>query len=235
MSHVGTLINALAIVIGSFIGLVLNTRLPKRFAQFGLLVIGGLIIVLSSYWFLQDLIQYATFEIVMSLSIQVFSALFIGGFIGYYFRLEEKLTQSILSLEHQLKLPRIGQAFLHASLLFIVGTLAILGPITEALTGNMNLLLFKSLLDGIAAMILAATYGYGVLFSALSVIVYQGFFHVIGSLIANQLATDWLPLFTLVGHVILITLGLSMLKIKTSKPVNFLPSLLVVIVIYYLF
>jgi uncharacterized membrane protein YqgA involved in biofilm formation len=235
MSHVGTLINALAIVIGSLIGLVLNARLPQQFAQIGLYIIGGFIIGISTYWFMDDLMKYPSFETMLITSIQVGSALLIGGFFGYFLRLDHHLTQFILSLEQQLKLPPIGQAFLHASLLFVIGTLAILGPLTEALTGTIDLLLFKSLLDGIASIFLATTFGYGVIFSSLSVIIYQSLFHLLGLWIASYTATGWLPSFTLVGHIILIALGLSMIKIKTSKPVNLLPSLLVMIVIYFLF
>jgi uncharacterized membrane protein YqgA involved in biofilm formation len=73
----------------------------------------------------------------------------------------------------------------------VIGTLAILGPLTEALTGTIDLLLFKSLLDGIASIFLATTFGYGVIFSALSVIVYQSLFHLLGLWIASYTATGW--------------------------------------------
>lgn len=235
MSHMGTLINALAIVIGSLIGMMVQSRLPKRISDISFILIGVLITLLSTYWLFEAFRPYSTFETLLSVVIRVGFSLVLGGWIGSWFNIDTRLSQAISAIEVRLRLPSVGRAFLNASLLFVIGTLSILGPITEALTGDMSLLVFKALLDGIAAIILASTLGYGVIFSSFTVLLYQGSFYVIAFWVAGQWSLEWLPLLTLVGYVILIFLGLSMMKIKTSKPVNLLPSLLVILLIYFLF
>ncbi len=230
----GTLINAGAIIIGSFIGLAINTRLPRQWAHHLLFSLGLFLLVISVGWLVEDTLALPVAQWFSDWTVVVIS-LGLGSLIGYQFKLDERITSLIKQLEIRLTLPRVGMAFLNASLLFVIGTLAILGPIAEALTGNLDLLLLKSLIDGVAAMLLATTLGYGVIFSAISVVIYQSFFYGLGFIIASNVDTGWLPTFTLVGHIILITLALSLMQIKTSNPVNVLPSLLVVVFIYFLF
>jgi uncharacterized membrane protein YqgA involved in biofilm formation len=234
MMLMGTLFNAGTIILGSFIGLGINTRLPRSWAHHLLFILGFFLMVISVGWLVEDTLALPVDQLLTDWT-GVLISLGIGSLLGYRLRLDERITSSIRSLENRFKLPRVGMAFLNASLLFVVGTLAILGPITEALTGNLDLLLLKSLIDGVAAMLLATTLGYGVIFSAISVLIYQSFFYGLGFIIAANVDTGWLPQFTLVGHIILIALALSLMQIKTSKPVNVLPSLLVVVLIYFLF
>lgn len=227
--------NALAIVLGSSIGILLHQRVPKALGNNLLISLGVLLTLLSTWWLIEAALSLPEDINVLEVWGVVLVALSIGSGIGYGLRVDDRLKAWMMTIETQRKWPRAGMAFLNASLLFVIGTLAILGPLTEAFTGNMDLLLLKSLLDGIAAMLLATTLGYGVLFSFVSVLLYQGFFYVMGLWLIVNVDTGWLPSFTLVGHVILIALGLGLMQIKTSKPVNMILSLLVVVVIYFLF
>jgi uncharacterized membrane protein YqgA involved in biofilm formation len=125
----------------------------------------------------------------------------------------------------------LAQGFITASLVFCVGPLAILGSIQDGLTGDYTLLAIKSLMDGFAAMALAASLGGGVLLSAVTVLLYQGSLTILAMLFATALGgvtrtTPWVVEMTATGGVVILSIALLLLDIKRIRAANLLPAIL---------
>jgi uncharacterized membrane protein YqgA involved in biofilm formation len=123
---------------------------------------------------------------------------------------------------------RFVRGFLSASLLFIIGPMAILGSIQDGLSGDFELLAIKAVLDGFASLAFASALGVGVLFSVLAVLAYQGGITLLAAQ-AQAVMTDAMTVeLTAVGGVLLIGLAVStLLEIKAIRTANLLPALVV--------
>jgi len=154
----------------------------------------------------------------------------IGGVIGSAANLENKLESFGNYLRIKFKADGQGsfvEGFLSSSLLFVIGPLAILGSISDGMGSGTDQLILKSSLDFFAAMAFAASLGWGVAASAIPVGIYQGVWTVIGFGLGNILAGYQVDAMTIVGGLMLVSIGLGLLKIKTIAVGNLLPALLV--------
>ncbi|MFW5879791.1 MAG: DUF554 domain-containing protein, partial [bacterium] len=126
---------------------------------------------------------------------------------------------------------RFTDAFITASLLYCVGSMAVMGAIKEGISGNPDILLAKSALDGISSIIFASSLGIGVLFSAIPVFLYQGTITQIAQLVKGWITNDMINEMTSVGGILIIGLALGILEIKKIKVANLLPSLLIILLL----
>ena len=166
-------------------------------------------------------------------------ALALGGALGEWWRLDEKLEHLGDALKKRFKgKGRFTEGFVAASLLFCVGPLAILGSIQNGLAGDDHFLLLKSALDGFASLALSASFGFGVILSAALVGFYQGSLALgagfFASIIPDPSNDPRVLLVNATGGLIIIALGLNLLEVTRLKIASFLPSLALVIVFYYL-
>ncbi len=161
----GTLVNTLAIAAGSLLGLAFRGGIPLHYQQTVIQAIGLAVVLvgMTSALKTQDIL------------VVIFS-LAIGSLVGEWLRIEARLNQLGNWLENKCAQSEggIAKGFVTASLIYCVGSMAIVGSMESGLTGNHQTLYAKSVLDGISAIIFASTFGVGVLFSAISVGVYQG-------------------------------------------------------------
>lgn len=155
-----------------------------------------------------------------------------GGISGELLRIEDRLA----ALGHRLKIlsgqtgaATFSQGFMSASVLFLVGPMTVLGCIQDGLAHNSELLLIKSLMDGISSAILASLLGIGVLFSALAVLVVQGLLTLLASRLEFLAASYYLNDFTAVGGIMVIGIGIRLLGLKEIKVGNYLPALVFVV------
>jgi hypothetical protein len=220
----GTLINAMAILIGGGLGLLFRKRFPERISRTALQVMGLFTILLGVKMALQGE------ELILALI-----SLALGSMLGEWINIEDRLEKFAFSLEERLHLTEYNSAkgFIHASLLFCVGSIAIVGSITDGLQGDPSILITKAMLDGIISIPFAAGMGIGVLGSALPVLIYQGSLTVL----ASQLKAFFTPLMiqelTSVGGVIVMGIGVNILGLKKVRVANFIPALFIIIFILY--
>jgi uncharacterized membrane protein YqgA involved in biofilm formation len=127
-----------------------------------------------------------------------------------------------------------AQGFVTASLLFCVGAMAIVGSLEDGLTGDAGTLLAKSILDGVSAVIFAATMGIGVVFSAIPVFIYQGAITLLAGFIKPFLTDMVISQTSLVGSILIIGIGFNMLELKKFKVGNMLPAIFIPIIYYIL-
>ena len=231
----GTIINVVAIVIGSLLGVLLGNRLPERtrVAVTDALGLVTLVIAATNVVALFDGDFTAAVGTAAPLLIVLFSLL-IGGIIGSLLRLESRMESVGGWLQRRLggsgdsgSKARFIEGFVDASLIFCIGPLAILGAMSDGLGKGIEQLALKSVLDLFAAMAFAATMGWGVMASAISVGVYQGVVTVLAALVGPFLGAALIASITATGGVLLMGVGLRLLHIRQVPVGDLLPALIV--------
>ncbi len=228
----GTLLNTVTVALGSVLGLFIGDHLPERVRESVMIGIGLITIVVG----LDN--AAATNNLLVPLLSVV-----IGVAIGELLRLDAQLerlagwlqlrfggqTQDDAPQEGLSPRERFITGFVTASLVFCVGPLTILGSIQDGmgLQAGFDNLAIKSTLDGFAAMAFAATFGIGVLFTTLTIFLFQGGLALLGFLAGEFMSAAMIAEMTAAGGVILIGLALVILEIKPVRVANFLPALVV--------
>lgn len=223
----GTFINIVAVLVGTGLGLVLGHRLTDSTRG---TVMCGIGIVVAAMG-IQMALETANFLIVLG-------AVLIGGLLGEWWRLEERLNHLGVWLEARFNRGRGGedgesanrfiQGFVTASLLYCVGPLTVLGAIQDGLTGDYRLLAIKSMMDGFASLAFASSLGIGVAFSGVTILVYQGGLSLLAAQAQALLTAEMIAELTAVGGVLLVGLAIStLLELKPIRVGNFLPALLI--------
>jgi len=222
----GTILNVVTVLIGTTLGLLVGSRMPARIQQ---TLTDGLGLFVLAIGFALALRLLLDPEIPTGADLAVLGGLLAGGFVGELLRLSDRLDALGDWFQHRLarggQPSRISEGFVTASLVFCVGPLTILGSIENGLTGDIQLLAIKSLLDGIAAVAFAAALGAGVYLSAITVFVIQGTIATAAWLLGSGLDPVAIEIASAPGGLLLLGVGLRLLDIRQIRVVNFLPAL----------
>jgi uncharacterized protein len=236
MFLLGTLVNGLLIIVGVVIGKLLN-RIPESMKTTVMYAIGLSVIVLG----LQMGLKSENFLIVII-------SLVMGAVFGELMQLEEKLNQLGLWLEK--KMGSIGstgkgsiaEGFVTATLIFVIGAMAIIGALDSGIRGDHDVLYTKGLIDGFTSIILTTTLGVGVIFSAIPVMLYQGiialFATQINTFIPQVLMDQFIVEMTATGGVMIFAIGLNLTGLVKIKVANLLPAIAVtgfIVTVLYLY
>lgn len=212
----GTIVNALAVVAGTALGLVLKGGIRENYQEtiLNAVALSVLLIGIMSAIKTNNLILLVI-------------CMAVGSIIGEALKIEDRLEGLGRMIESRTSRSDggVAKAFVTASLIFCVGSMAIVGSIESGLTGNHQTLFAKSVLDGICAVFLASALGFGVIFSAAAILVYQGIITLLASSLKSVLTTEIIREITAVGGVLIIAISLNMLKIKKIKVGNMLPAI----------
>ncbi|MBM0743720.1 DUF554 domain-containing protein [Phormidium sp. CLA17] len=232
----GTWINVLAIALGTAAGSLLRGRLPFR--MISVITQGvGLLTAFLGFTMAGNLIKVQAGwldGIVLGLI-----ALVSGGLLGEWAQIEERLTALGDRLKHQFSGDsRFTEGFVAASLLFCVGPMAILGSLSNGLSGDNRILLLKSTMDGLTAIAFTSSFGIGVGFSALMILLYQGSLSLLAGILAQIIPDPTtappILLTTGVGGLMIVGIGFNLLDIAKIRIAAFLPALLIAPVLYQL-
>lgn len=222
MFLLGTIVNGLLIIIGTMLGKLL-TRIPENMKATVMHGIGLSVMVLG----LQMGFKSANFLIVIL-------SLVIGAVIGEALKLEDKLNSVGDWLERKLGSKgegSISQGFVTATLIFVIGAMAIIGALDSGIRGDHDVLYTKAIIDGFTALILTTTLGIGVLFSAIPVMLYQGtialFATQIDKWIPQALMDSFILELTATGGVMIFAIGLNLIGLTRIRVANLLPGILV--------
>ena len=226
---IGTVINVVMIVIGASIGVLVGNRMGIR-TRILLTDVLGLVVLVSAASALIPMwsLRYTSAFPQGWALLVILGSLLIGGLMGSALDLEAKLEHIGEQLRKRFKAPKESpfvEGFVSAALLFAIGPLAILGSISDGMSTGIDQLLLKSTLDFFAAMAFASSLGWGVAASAIPVAIYQGFWTVTGLSLGEILSPYQIDAMTIVGGIMLITIGLKLLNIKSVAVANLLPSL----------
>ena len=226
----GTLINVLAIVIGSAIGVLLGNRLPEKMSR-TLTDAMGLIVLVIGALNLADLGDeaFAKATGVFPTILVVLAALLLGGVTGSLLKIEERLEQFGVWLQAKTKgkgdKDLFIQGFVNAALLFTIGPMAILGALQDGLGQGFDILALKSTLDGFTSVAFSATMGWGVAFSAIPVGLWQGLLTILSASVGEVLSQAAVASITATGGILLLGTGLRVLKIRMVSVADLLPAL----------
>jgi uncharacterized membrane protein YqgA involved in biofilm formation len=168
--------------------------------------------------------------------IVVICSLTFGTIIGELGRIEDRVNNLGNWLEEKFAKPgsSISKGFVTTSLLYCVGSMAIVGALESGLTGNHDTLFAKSVLDGLGSIIFAASMGIGVLFSAASVFLYQGLITLSASFMKQFLTPEVITQMSAVGGLLIVAMGFNMLEMVKIKVGNCLPAIFIPLFYYML-
>jgi len=220
----GTIVNTLAVIAGGTMGLFLKRGLSEKIAD---ILMKGLSLCTLYIGISGAMEGENTLIIIISMVL--------GAILGEQVDLDDKLNRFGKFIESKFQKDggtvSIAQGFVTASLLFCVGALTIVGSLQSGLTGNHEMLFAKSMLDFVAAIIFASSFGFGVLFSAAFVFIYQGSITLLAQWVAPFLSDQVIGEMTCVGSLIIIGLGLNMMGVTKLKVMNFVPAIFLPIIV----
>jgi uncharacterized membrane protein YqgA involved in biofilm formation len=221
----GTIVNFFLILAGSVVGLFLKGGISERF---NLIIMQGLSLCVLLIG-VEGALKYDNILIVI-LSISI------GALIGEALDFDKKLKDFGDKLQRKFKnsKSKISEGFVSASLLYCVGAMAILGSLKSGLDGDHRILISKSIIDGITSIFFASTFGIGVVFSAVSVLLYQGTITLGASFLSPFLTEAVRFNMGASGSLIIIGLSLNMLGITKIKVANLLPAIFLPILAQYI-
>jgi uncharacterized protein len=227
----GTVINLLTIIAGAAIGIALGGRLLKK-SQKMITDVLGLITLLGATSALLPLWSNGFKALLPDGSplLLVLASMLIGGLLGTALKIEQRVESFGENLRKRFKASSDSpfvEGFVSASLLFVIGPLAILGSVSDGMSQGLDQLILKSSLDFFAAMAFASTLGIGVMASIIPVGIYQGFWTVIGFFAGSVLAQYQIDAMTICGGLMLVGIGLRLLNIKKMSVANLLPALVI--------
>ena len=237
MHGLGTIVNVITIVIGGTIGIFLKKGIPERFKNTIMQAVGLAVIIIGISGTLQGIFTVTEEgKLDRRYITEMILFLVIGSLIGEAIKIEDGLDRMGMWFQNRFagKESNFAKGFVTASLVYVVGAMAIIGSLEDGLYGKIDILLAKSMLDGISAIVFSATLGIGVMFSCLSVLVYQGGITALAGVLKPLLSDAVVSQISLVGSILILAIGLNLLEIKKFKVGNMLPAIFIPLV-YSLF
>ncbi|MBH9968005.1 DUF554 domain-containing protein [Rossellomorea oryzaecorticis] len=223
MVLLGTIVNGICIIIGTLLGVFLH-RIPENMKGTVMKAIGLAVVVLG----LQMGLKSENFLIVII-------SLALGAAWGEWMNLEDKLNAVGTWLEKKMgskKETSISQGFVTATLIFVIGAMAVIGALDSGIRGDHDVLYTKSIIDGFTSLILTTTLGIGVMFSAIPVVLYQGlialFATQIHQWVPQELMDTYIVEMTSTGGIMIFAIGLNLIGITKIRVANLLPGIIVV-------
>lgn len=226
-------VNAVAVLAGSIIGVLFRKFIKKETCNAVLKAMGIVLLMMGVANTIKYMITItgSTFEIDGTLVLIL--CITVGTFIGEIIKIDAGFNKFGLFVEKKINKGQIVDGFITATLVYCVGSMAIIGTF-DAVNGDSSTIYLKSALDGISSIAFASTLGFGVALSSISVLIYQGLLTVLFWLIGSVLPEELINLINLVGYILIIAIGFNFVTDSKIKVANMLPSLIIVIIYYYL-
>lgn len=225
---IGVLVNTIAVLAGSFIGLMFSRLIPEDLSDFIMKGIG----LCTMYIGISGMLSGSN-PLVTIISIVI------GAILGSGLRIEDGINHLAGKLQSRFARPgekkSIAEGFVSACLLFCIGSMTIVGSLQAGLVGDNTMLFTKSLLDFISSIMFSASMGIGVLFSAAFVLVFQGGIVLAAQAIAPFLSDAVVAEMTCVGSLLILGIGINLTGIGKLKLMNYLPAIFVPIFILRFF
>ena len=222
---VATLVNCGVIIVGCIVGLFIKGGIPERFNK---IIMNGLALCAMFIGFSGALEGNNTIITIVSMAV--------GALIGELINIDKWLNKLGETIQKKLdkgngKESRIAEGFVNASLLFCVGAMSIVGALQAGLAGNYDTIYAKTVLDGVSSIIFSASMGIGVIFSSVTVLLYQGGITLCASFLSGILSQAVIAEMTAVGSLMIVGLGLNLLEVTDIEIANLLPGILVPVVL----
>lgn len=229
MFGTGTLINTAGVIAGSAIGILLQKGLKKELQGALMAGCGVATIFIGTAGVMQGMVTIVDGHIQTQGSMLLIFSLVIGGLLGEIIDIEKRMDavgEKLKRMFHAEKDARFVEGFVNTSLIICVGAMAIVGSIEDGLSGDAAMLTAKAVLDFAIVIVLASTYGIGVMCSALAILAYEGILtlaaHFAGNFISDSLITN----LSFIGSALIFCVGINVAFGKKFRVGNMLPALL---------
>lgn len=222
MILLGSVANAAAIILCGIAGSFLKKGLPKRYGDLVIAALGFFTVMLG-----------VSFAMKTAHPLVVIFSMVIGAALGEWIDIEKRMDNLGNSVQARLKgfKGNFSQGFVTASLLFCVGSMAIMGALQSGLANNHQILYTKAVMDGVISVVFASTLGIGVAASAVPVFIYQGAITMLASFLQPFLSPEVVLEMTAVGGILLMGVGSNILEIKKVRVGNLIPAIFLPILI----
>ncbi len=223
----GTIVNVIAIVVGSVVGTFLKSRINHSHEASLNKALGIAILITGLNGVITSMIKVGEGGALQSSGeLLLIVSLVLGTLCGSSLNIDNKLNSIGSKLEKKFNLSGFGKSFINGTLIYCVGAMAIIGSINDGF-GDPSILYIKSLLDGVSSVVLAATLGPGVILSAVPVFLYQGSITLLAGVLEPLLNSELLVQICAIGFSLVVCIGFNFIKTAEIKTANMLPSLIV--------
>ena len=218
----GTIVNTATIIIGTIVGCIVKKGIKEEYQGALFNAMGFAAIALGINAIVSHM-QGSNYPVLFIVSLAI------GSLIGSMINIDEKFQKLVGKYSKS----NLGQGLSTGVLLYCIGTLSILGPVMSAIYGDNTYLFTNAMLDLVTSMVLASTYGIGMIFAAPILFAWQGSIYLVAHYLSGSFFSDDLVKeLSIVGGVLIASSGISILKIKDCKTLNMLPALLVPIIFF---
>ncbi len=230
MTGIGTIVNTLAVVVGGGAGLLLRSGIRERFKETLLQALGVSTMFIGISGALRGIFVVDGSLLDTRNTFLMIICLVLGALFGEWINIDLLMQRLGNFLRRKVKVKdeenSFAEGFVTTTIIICTGAMAIVGSFQDALLGDPSMLFAKSALDGVIAAILASTYGVGVLFSAIPLLVYQGSLTILAAWIKPILSDLMLFNISFIGSVLVFLIGVNMLFEKRIRIANFLPAMI---------
>lgn len=222
MILLGSIANAAAIIVCGILGSFLKKGLPKRYGDLVIAALGFFTVMLGVKFAMQT-----------EHPLVVIFSMVLGAALGEWIDIEKRMDSFGNKVQSKLKgfKGNFSQGFVNASLLFCVGSMAIMGALQSGLANDHQTLYTKAVMDGVISVVFASTLGIGVAASAVPVFIYQGAITLLAAFLQPYLSAAVVLEMTAVGGILLMGVGSNILEIKKVKVGNLIPAIFLPILI----
>lgn len=225
----GTIINAVAIIIGGLTGLIVGKGLSERFQVTLMSALGLCVIFISIAGALKEMLIISGQQISIQGTFMMIFSLVAGALMGELIDIEShtvNLGEWLKKKTNNNKDHRFVDGFVLSSLTVCIGAMAVVGAINDGIYGDYSLLLTKAILDGVIILFMTTSYGKGCIFSVIPVVIFQGGITVLAKLLLPIMTSEALSNLSLVGSILIFCVGINLTFGKLIKVANLLPAII---------
>lgn len=230
MIGLGTIVNTLAVIVGSGIGLIIKGGLKQRYQQTIMQALGLATIFIGASGVMSGMLKVMDSGLETQGSMLLIASLVFGAIVGEFLNIELRLEQLGNWIKNKVKVKNdttFVEGFVTSALVICVGAMAIVGSLQDGLQGDPSTLYAKAILDFIIVMVFASTLGIGVMFSALPLFVYQGSITLFSSFLRPFLTETVILNLSFVGSVLIFAVGVNLCFGNKIKVANLLPAMII--------
>ena len=230
----GTLVNCAAVAAGGTIGILLKKGIKESYTESINKSLGLAILIIGLNGVISNMFSAENGSLKSSGELLLVIFLVLGTLIGELFKLDDRFTKFSNRFESKFKNGGFASGFISGTLLFNIGAMAIIGSINDGLSGDSSVLFVKSALDFTTSIIIGATLGFGVIFSAITILIYQGSITLLAGTLSGLLQGELLEQVCMVGYAIIVAIGLNFLLTKKFKTLNMVPAIFLPVAYHYI-
>ena len=230
----GTLVNCVAVIIGGLIGLLFKKGIKPDHAEGINKALGLAVLIIGINGVIANMFTVENGKLSSSGELLLVVFLVVGTLIGELLKLDSRFGSFCNKIESRFKAKGFASGFINGTVLFCVGAMSIIGSINDGLTGDSSILFVKSALDAVNAVIFAATLGFGVIFTCIPMLIYQGGISLLAGTLSEILQGELLEQICMVGYAIIMAIGFNFLLEKKFRTLNMVPALILPVVYHYI-